>query len=164
MNYIQDRIFDIETTCEKCFYNPHSHSFHKLNESCEEVYFYTCHAKSYYYNDDEGFVKHMRLEINKIENKNWIWIFDGSLFCFKHLCTPRLGMTIIRFLDSVYGNNLHKIIIINENLPFRIMLSIIWYYIPDYIKNKFIFDKNKSFSELLNIDNNLYLLERKLTY
>ena len=61
--------FDIETTCEKCFYNPTAHSFHKMSENESEVYFYTCHARSKYYDDSEGFAKHMKLEIEKIKNK-----------------------------------------------------------------------------------------------
>jgi len=164
MHYIPDCPFNIETTCEKCFYNPNAHSFHKLSESYEEVYFYTCHAKSTYYNDDEGFVKHMRLELDKIVYKNWIWIFDGLHFGFKHLRAPKVGLKIVTFLDSFYSRKLQKIIIINENTPFRFMIYAIWRYIPDYIKKKIIFDRNEGFSKLLNVDEKLYLLERRLTH
>jgi hypothetical protein len=164
MNYNPGCPFNIETTCAECFYNPNSHSFHKLSENYDDVYFYTCHAKTNYSNDGEEFVKHMRLEIEKIKNKNWIWIVDGLYFMFKHLRTPKFGMKIINFLDGFCSINLQKIIIINENTPFKIMLSAIWRYIPEYIQKKFIFDKTKMFSELLNIDDKLYLLEKKLTF
>jgi len=166
MNYIPGVTFDITTTCEKCFYNPNSHSFHLLsiNQKLNEAYFYTCHARCRYYNDDEGFIKHMRLEIKKIRDINWTWILDGTQFGFKHLCTPTFGIKIIDFLDSFYSNKLQKIIVINENVPFKIMLNTIWYYIPKYIRNKFVFDKNRMFSKLLDVDEKLYLLEKKLTF
>lgn len=156
--------FDIETTCEKCFYNPTAHSFHKMSENESEVYFYTCHARSKYYDDSEGFAKHMKLEIEKIKNKKWMWILDGAQFGFKHLCAPTFGMKVINALDSFYSIKLQKIIVINENTPFRIMLNAIWRYIPKYIQTKFVFDKNKMFSKLLKVDDKLHLLETKLTF
>jgi hypothetical protein len=104
----------------------------------------------------------MRLELEKISYKNRIWIFDGLHFGFKHLRAPTVGLKIIRFLDSFYSKNLQKIIIINENAPFKFMISAIWYYTPDYIRKKIVFDRNKGFAKLLNIDDKLYLLERKI--
>ena len=168
-NYIPGVKFDIKTTCEKCFYNPNSHSFHLLsiNKTLSEAYFYSCIGKSKYYNDDddEGFVKHMQIEISKIKTKTWVWVFDGAQFGFKHLASPSFGMKIVNFLDSFNSKNLQKIIIINQNnIPFKIMLNTIWHCIPQYIRKKIVFDKNKLFSKLLNIDDKLYLLEEKLTF
>ena len=73
-------------------------------------------------------------------------------------------MKVINALDSFYSIKLQKIIVINENTPFRIMLNTIWRYIPKYIQTKFVFDKNKMFSKLLKVDDKLHLLEKKLTF
>ena len=67
--------FDINNICEKCYYDPKSHSFHNFKENYNEVYFYTCHADAKNFNDVEGISKCIRLELDKI-NKEWIWIYD----------------------------------------------------------------------------------------
>lgn len=161
MTNITERLFDIEITCEKCFYEPNSHSFHILSENSEEVYFYTCHVKT---KKDEGFVKHMSVEIQKIKNKNWVWILDGELFEFKHLFCPKIGLKINNFLTTNLCSKLQNIIIVNQNIPFKMMLFSIWRYIPNNIRKNIIIDTNKTFSELLKIDDKLDILKSKLAY
>ena len=144
--------------CKHCYFSRNTHSFHKLKENNEAVYFYTCYSKN---KETEGFTEHMRLELTKLKRK-WIWIFDGLLFKFRYFYNISMAKSIINILSSNLCENLETIIIINQNLSFRIMILFIWRYIPRFIKNKIIFDKNKSFSNLLELDESLNILETEL--
>jgi len=157
------RPFDIDIVCEKCFYNPRSHSFHKLSENDEEVYFYSCPSYAKYYDDAEGIHKHMRLEIEKI-HKPWIWIIDCNNYGLKHLIHPSVGMKIIEILDSYSSRKLKRIIIVNQTLSFALALNCLWKFIPENIKKKITFDKNNNFAKLLRMDENLLSYEKSITY
>ena len=158
-----NRDFNIYTDCDRCFYDPQSHSFHKLHENNTEIYYYTCPSKARHYYDADGIYKHMFLEMKDIQKK-WIWIIDGDDYGIKHLRYPSVGTKIVELLDSCLSDNLIQIIIINETTCLNLALKYIWKSIPKNIRKKFIFDKTKSFSELLKIDEKLSILEFNITH
>jgi len=151
---------NLPENCNYCQYN-NQHSFHKLNEDNAAVYFYTCHSKTKSY---DGFIDHMIIELAKVKNKKWIWIFDSVLFKFKHFINKKFGIQLLDFLNNYFDTELDQIIIINQTISFKMLLTSIWYYIPKHIKNKIIFDKNNMFSSLLQIDDKLSNLEERLFY
>ena len=150
--------FDINIHCDKCFYNPQCHSFHKLNENEKEIYYYTCPSLAKNYNDADGIYRHMCLEIKKI-HKPWIWVFDCYDYGLKHLICYKVGLKLIQLLNSDLSNKLIQIIIINETFMFKLGFKYIWIKLPEQIKDIIIFDTNKSFSQLLKIDEKLSILE-----
>jgi hypothetical protein len=160
---MKNQDFDINNDCDSCFYDPQSHSFHKLHENNAEIYYYTCPAKAKQYYDADGIYKHMRLEIKRIQ-KNWVWIIDGDNYGIKHLMYPSVGNKIVEILDSSLSDNLIQIIIINETTSLNLALRYIWKSIPKSIRKLLLFDKSKSFSELLKLDEKLSLLEYDITY
>lgn len=158
-----NRPFDIDKVCDKCFYNPRSHSFHKLSENDEEIYYYSCPSREHYYNDADGIYKHMRLEIQFLQ-KPWVWIIDCNNYGLKHLRYPSVGLKIVEFLDSYLSKGLRKIIIVNQTMSFKVALNYVWKLIPTNIKKIIIFDKNNNFAQLLQIDEKLLLYEESITY
>ena len=93
-----------------------------------------------------------------------IHTLDGDDYGVKHLLYPSVGSKIVEFLDSYLSDNLIQIIIINETTCLNLALKYIWKSIPKNIRKKFIFDKTKSFSELLKIDEKLSILEFNITH
>jgi hypothetical protein len=158
-----NRPFDIDTVCDKCFYNPRSHSFHKLSENAAEIYYYSCPSYAEYYYDADGIYKHMRLEI-EILQKPWVWIIDCNNYGLKHLMYPSVGLKIVEFLDSYLSNKLNQIIIINQTMSFKVALKYVWKLIPTNIRKKITFDKNNCFAKLLQIDEKLSLYEESIIY
>jgi hypothetical protein len=150
--------YNFQENCNYCQYN-NQHSFHKLNEDNAAVYFYTCHSKTKSY---DGFIDHMIIELLKVKNKKWIWIFDSLLFGLKHFINKTFGIQLLDFLNNYIHIELDQIIIINQTISFRMLLTSIWYCLPKHIKDKIIFDKNNMFSSLLQIDDKLSNLEDRL--
>jgi hypothetical protein len=156
--------FNIEEVCEKCYYDPRSHSFHLLTENDFEKYYYTCPAMAKHYDDAEGIIKHMYLELNNL-NKPWIWIFDCAGFGLKHLCATQVAHKIIEFLNKTNESfNLKHLIIVNQNFTSNIMINILWYLLDKRVINKFIFDKKKQFVKVLDYDDRLSTIQESLLY
>ena len=152
-----------EDECYECTFTPNYHSFHLLNENNEQYYFYSCPSETDHYNDPEGLIKHIRLEIDDI-NKPWIWIFNAEFFGLKHVRCKRLHTQLMNLLSEYAHISLKNIIVINQNLTFKTYLRTCWYYIPPHLREKIIFDVKNNFSSLLNIDNSLHDLHTKLTF
>lgn len=143
-----------EDVCYECSYTPNYHSFHLLNETEDQYYFYSCPSETQKYNDPDGFIKHVKLEIDDI-NKQWTWIFNAEFFGLKHVRCKTLHTQLMYLLADYSDISLKNIIIINQNMTFKTYLRACWYYIPEHLRKKIIFDVKNNFSSLLNIDNSL---------
>jgi len=126
--------------CEKCLKDPQAHSFQLLKGDSYECYYYTCPANATHYDDAEGIINHMRIELNKI-NKPWIWIFDCQDYGLKHLAAANVGFKIANFLNSDESIGLEKIIVINESTTSKIMFNTFWYLLDKKITDIIIYDK-----------------------
>ena len=155
--------FNIEEVCEKCYYDPLSHSFHLLSENEAECYFYTCPANAKCYDDAEGIIKHMKIELKK-KNKPWIWIFDCVGYGLKHLASPSVGKNIAEFLNSDESILLQNIIVVNESITSRIMFNTFWYLLEKRIRDIIVFDTTKEFVKILDYEEKLSMLEMSLIY
>ena len=158
-----DKNVNIAETCEKCFYDPRSHSFHLLTENEFEKYYYTCPASAKEYDDAEGIIKHMCLELKNL-NKHWIWIFDCAGFGLKHLYARQVGYKIVEFLNSTESFNLKNLIIINQNMTSKIMINTFWYLLDKNVTDKFIFDNKREFVKILDYDQRLSIIQQSLLY
>ena len=155
--------FNIEEVCEKCYYDPRSHSFHLLSENNGECYFYTCPANAKCYDDAPGIIKHMKIKLKNIE-KPWIWIFDCAGYGLKHLSSPSVGKNIAGFLNSDESILLKNIIVVNENITSRIMFNTFWYLLEKRIQDIIVFDRTKEFAKILDYEERLSMLEMSLIY
>ena len=155
--------FNIEEVCEKCYFDPLSHSFHLLSENDDECYFYTCPANAKCYDDAEGIIKHMKIELKK-KNKPWIWIFDCAGYGLKHLSSPSVGKNIAEFLNSDESILLKNIIVINESITSKIMFNTFWYLLEKRIQDVIVFDRTKEFVNILDYEEKLTILEMSLMY
>jgi len=99
--------------CEICKEDPGSHSFDKLHETETMVYYYTCPGKASRYNDLEGIVNHKRLELLKLNGKNWVWILDGTGFDMKHAMELRIAIGIAKLLEEF---KVTMVYVINPNV------------------------------------------------
>ena len=149
-----------ENICYECSYIPNYHSFHLLNENEKHIYFYSCPSETRYYNDPDGLITHIKHEIKKI-NKPWTWIFNAELFGIKHATCTNMHTQLLKLFSKYAQISLKNIIIINQNITFKAYLQACWYFIPQYLRTKIIFDYQNNFSKLLKIDNRLYNLQHK---
>jgi hypothetical protein len=101
------------TECEICKEDPGSHSFDKLHETETMAYYYTCPGKASRYNDLDGIINHKRLELLKLNGKNWVWILDGTGFDMKHAMELRIAIGIAKLLEEF---NVSKVYVINSNI------------------------------------------------
>ena len=153
-----------EYECYECKFNPNYHSFHYLAENNEEIYYYTCPVDSINYNDPDGFIKHVHIELQNSQ-KPWIWIIDLDCFGLKLARYNNMHNTILKIIDLYSRISLKKVIIINQTFYSRCIINYSWYSsLPKNIKYIIIFDKNNYFSTLLNIDEKLNALQLQLTF
>ena len=60
--------------------------------------------------------------------------------------------------------DLINIIVIRQNVAFKMLLNSGWYLIDKSLRKKIVIDETNSFSELLNIDDKLLQLHESLYY
>lgn len=153
-----------EHECNECKYNPNSHSFHFISQNDNEKYYYTCPLDFINYNDPEGFLKHVDIEL-KYNIKPWIWIINFECFGISQLKHRKMNYTIINIIEYYSKYTLKNVIIINQTFSSRCLIDYMWYrYLSKEIKDLIIFDKNNNFSKLLLIDQNMNLLNLNLTF
>lgn len=120
--------------CPKCFIEPGSHSFEKINETQNGVsVFYSCPSKAKYYNDNEGILDHYDGLLKNNENKPWIWIFDCKGFSMKHAKNLTLAKNLAILINVKYSKNLKKIIIINSTWHINITLKCVMPFLDDSV-------------------------------
>lgn len=130
-----------EFICPICKLDPLSHSFTKLRETSEFVYFYTCPSKAKLYFDKDGIIKHYKGILDEIpNNKKWIWIFDSFDFSFKHFIQIDVGIELAKLISSTFSNNLHKIIVINPTKYITYTYNCIYPFLNSKVKSLTEFD------------------------
>ena len=87
--------------CPLCLIDPLNHSLSFVLEKEDVLYYYTCASKAKLYFDTVSIINHYDGVLSEIpENKQWIWIFDGTDFNFKHSMIAAIdGVVIIRGVD-----------------------------------------------------------------
>lgn len=132
--------------CPICSADPTSHSFRKLSETEDIIYYYTCPAKASKYNDREGILAHYDGELAQKGDKKWIWIFDSEGFDMKHALEAQLAIEMAMLINSKYSMSLEKICVINPTLFTSITVNVIWPFIGSYLRSIIIFDSVQRFS------------------
>jgi hypothetical protein len=125
----------MENICEKCAIDPTSHSFRKVSEKNGICLFYTNPTKAKLYNDTEGILNHYENALASIGEQKWAWIFDSEGFDLKHAMEVVSGIGIAK-LTVKYGKNLQEIKIINPTWHIKTMLTVIWPFLSDEIRDK----------------------------
>lgn len=152
-----------EDKCYECSYTPNYHSFHLLSENDDECYYYTCPAEAKTYNDPDGFIHHIEVELRK-KRKPWVWIINGEAFGLTHIWCSKMHSKILQLATDYAKLDLINIIVIRQNITFKMLLNSSWYLIDKSLRKKIVIDKTNSFSELLNIDTKLLQLHESLYY
>lgn len=142
-------------TCPICKLDPLSHSFTKLYEQKDMIYYYTCPAKAKLYYDVESIRKHYDGMLGEC-SKKYIWILDGKDFGLIHALHINVALEIIDLIMKKYHHNLDKIIILNSGAFVSMIYQSIIPFLHEEMKNKIIFEhKYKTANEIiLEIENN----------
>lgn len=138
----------MDKICQKCSMDPTSHSFRKLSEKNEIVTYYTNPVKANLYNDTEGILAHYNNALATIGERKWIWIFDSEGFDLKHAMEVQTGIGIAKLITGPYGNNLQEIKIINPTWHIKTMMTAVWPFLGDKIKQKINIMGDKVYSVL----------------
>jgi len=126
--------------CPLCDIDPLSHSLIKITEKENVFYYYTCPSKAKLYYDVNSIICHYQGVLSEIpENKQWVWILDGTDLNFTHLMQIEVARELIKLISSNFSKNLKKIIIINPT----IYLSSIY-----HLMNPFLIEEIKSIIEM----------------
>jgi hypothetical protein len=113
----------METECSICREDPGSHSFDKIHETDTIIYYYTCPGKASRYSDLDGIINHKRLELSKLNGKQWVWVLDGTGFDMRHAMELQIGLGIARLLDEY---SVSKVYVINPGIYISVIKSLMW--------------------------------------
>ena len=121
--------------CPLCAIDPLSHSLIKLTEKDNVLYYYTCPSKAKLYYDVNSIICHYQGVLSEIpENKQWLWILDGTDLNFNHLMQIEVARELIKLISSNFSKNLKKIIVINPNIYILFIYHIITPFLTNEIK------------------------------
>lgn len=137
-----------EHICGDCFYAPSSHSFKRIGD-----YYYCCPSSATKYYDIDGIEHHMRVELSKDNNRPWTLILDIQGYRLKH--SPCIN-AIIKLSHTYCFKYLQQVIVINQNLLFKLKLNTSWYSLSKSIREKLFFDDTNKFSKLLQMTKQVY--------
>lgn len=123
-------------TCPLCALDPSSHSFTKVLENKNNLYYYTCPSKAKLYFDKIGILKHYDGILSEMpKNKNWIWIFDGTNYGLHHFLQIELAIDLAKLITSKFSDNLNKIIIINPTIYIRSIYNVVKPFLSEKINS-----------------------------
>ena len=112
--------------CGLCSLDPSSHSLTKLLDKDNTIYYYACPSKARLYFDTYGIITHYDGVLSEIpKNKQWVWIFDGDGFSFKHFLQIEVAIELAKLITKKFSDNLKKIIIINPTFYITSVYNII---------------------------------------
>ena len=122
--------------CPLCLLDPSSHSLTMFLEKDNTNYYYTCPSKAKLYFDKNSIINHYNGVLSEIpENKNWIWVFDGTGFGLKHFLQIEVAIELSKLISSKFSKNLEKIIIINPTGYISSIYTIITPFLNNNIKS-----------------------------
>lgn len=126
----------METECSICREDPGSHSFEKISETETTVYYYTCPGKASRYSDLDGILNHKRLELSKLNGKEWNWVLDGTGFDIRHAMELQIGLGIARLLEEY---RVSKVYVINPGIYISVIKSLMWPLMSEELKMRIVF-------------------------
>ena len=137
--------------CPLCLLDPLSHSFYKFLEKQNTHYFYTCPSKAKLYFDTTSIIQHYNGILSDIpEGKQWIWVFDGMGFGWKHSLQINVAIQLAKIISRKFSNNLKKIIIINSSSYVSSIYNIVKPFLNNNIQSTIEFNYNfKSINDLI---------------
>jgi len=122
--------------CPLCLIDPLNHSLSFVLEKEDVLYYYTCASKAKLYFDTVSIINHYDGVLSEIpENKQWIWIFDGTDFNFKHFLQIQVAMELSKLISVKFSEKLKKIIIINPCFYILSIYNIIYPFLNDKMKS-----------------------------
>ncbi len=164
MDYTTDYVIDLNEYeyefCPLCKYQKDCHSFHKVLETEEYIYYYTCPSEAIHYDDTDGIISHLYNELEDCikKEKKWIWLFNSYDFGLKHAAQISQSKRFIEFLYPRYTYLLENIIIIDKTNCFKILYNTIYYLIPKTLRETIIFNDSKKFNiSIIRDQNVLYI-------
>jgi hypothetical protein len=133
--------------CQLCMLDPKNHSFHKVLQTENDIYFYSKPSDAKLYFDKNSIIKHYEGMLNEVpETIHWTWIFDCDEFGLKHSLHVDVALGLAKLIQDKYSNNLRKIVIINANIYIWTIYKIVS---PFFNKNVIEFHEGASFPEPL---------------
>ena len=125
MNYI----------CPQCQLVPSSHSFKKVLETKDILYYYTCPSQALLYYDVKGIINHFDGVLSDMpEHKEWIWIFDSLGFSFSHTIQINVAIELAKLISNKFSKTLKKIIIINPTFYITTTYLLVMPFLNNKVK------------------------------
>ena len=126
----------MEYTCPLCKIQPSSHSFTKLLERKDTIYYYTRPSQAILYYDVKGIINHYDGVLSEMpENKEWVWIFDSLGFGFIHAIQTKVAIELANLISNKFSKNLNKIIIINPTFYITVTHKLVMPFLNNKVKD-----------------------------
>ena len=80
-----------------------------------------------------------------LQNKQWVWIFDGIGFSLKHFLQLEVAIELAKLISEKFSHNICKIIIINPTNYISLTFNIVYHFLNPKLKSIIDFnttDKN----------------------
>jgi hypothetical protein len=126
--------------CEKC---PTSHSLVKINETEEQIIYYTCPANATN-NETKGIIEHYDGLLGELNGKSWIWILDFKGFGLKNFMDIGNGIGLAQLISEKYSTNLQKIYVINTNSYTSTIFDIVSPFLSKSVRSMVVFSEKST--------------------
>jgi len=130
-------------SCPLCRLDPMNHSFKKMFEKNNCIYFYTKPSDAKLYFDKKGILEHYEGVLNETleSGKKWIWVFDSLGFGLKHSLQTDVAIGLAKLISSKFSQNLEKIVIIHSNTYISWIYKMISPFLNEKIKSIITFNE-----------------------
>ena len=125
-----------------------NYSFKKLSDKNGVVTYYTNPTKGIQYTDNKQVIDHYNTALAAIGKKKWIWIFDSEGFSLSYALEVQTGAGIADILMGKYGEYLEQIKIINPTWHIRTLLTAMWPFLNNQLKQKIKILDDRAYSIL----------------
>lgn len=133
-NNLINKPLNIQAYCEICYKNPGAHSFSLVNNSPNNLVFYTKISAANHYTDTVGILNHYRQLLLLVNPVSWTWVFDCAGLELKHCFELKTAVGICEIIRD--DRRLKEIQIINANVFYSIILACIKPFLNNSITSK----------------------------
>ena len=123
--------------CEQC---PTSHSLVKLDETDDQIIYYTCPSNATN-NNTSGIIAHYDGLLRELDGKKWMWILDLKGFKMKNFMEIGNGIALAKLITEKYSDNLQKIIVVNPNSFTSAIFNTVKPFLSEKVTDMVIFCK-----------------------
>ena len=124
------------------------HSFKKISEKNGIITYYTNPTKAKFNNDTKNILEHYNKALSTLGEKKWKWVFDSEGFDLTYALEIQTGIGIAKLITGSSGDNLQEITIINSTWHIKTMLTALWPFLSEQVKQKIKILDDRTYSIL----------------